>query len=102
MPRSNAMVLLALPATKPFGPLPSAVRQPRQLVVDFRNLGLAFGQVGIPAERGPERREQLVVIEGLFQKIDGAELHGFDRERNVSVAGDHDHWNINAEFLDAA
>ena len=59
---------------------------------------MSASRLSVDADRG----EQLVVIEGLFQEIDGADLHRFDRERNVAVAGDHDHRNIGVEFLDAA
>jgi hypothetical protein len=59
---------------------------PRQPLFGGRRTGL-----GIPLQRGSNRRQQAIALDRLQQEIDGTALHRFDRGRNVAVAGqEHD------------
>ena len=62
---------------------------------------MALCRAGLSAQRRPDARNKHLVVKRLFQKIDGAELHGFDRERNIAMAGDDDHRNVDSELLEA-
>ena len=47
--------------------------------------------LGAAGQRGPDGRQQDLVVERLLDEIDGARLHGLDGERHVAVARHDDH-----------
>ncbi len=44
------------------------------------NRGLALAGIGLAGQRGAHRGQQQVVVERLFQKIHGADLHRLHRQ----------------------
>jgi hypothetical protein len=48
---------------------------------------------GTARQRGADRRQDDILVEWLFKKIGGADLHCFDRKGNIAMSGDHDDGN---------
>jgi hypothetical protein len=44
--------------------------------------------------------EQLLLVVGLLQEIDGTCTHGLDRQRHIAVPGDEDHRQDRADLVE--
>jgi len=84
-------LLVGMARHQPLQHIALAVRQGGEAALNRAALGLTFLVAMVPVERRLHRREQNLVLEGLFQEIDGTDLHRFQRERHVVVSCDHDH-----------
>jgi len=94
MPRSNAICLLALPATSPAQHIALAVGKSGELALDFGASGVAPDIIAPALDCPLDACQQNFVIERLFQKIDGADFHRFDRQRHVALTGDGDYRHV--------
>ncbi len=63
-----------------------AVRQRGESALDLAALGLALLISISPIKRRPHGREQNFVLKRLFKKINGADSHRFDGERDIPVS----------------
>ena len=75
------MILLGWPATRPFQDVALALRQRGDPSANLGALGLDCRAFLRAVERSAHRRQEDVVVERLFEEIDGAAFHRLDRER---------------------
>ena len=71
-----------------------------QPIARRRGLGAEALALDAAAQRLMHRAEQRLIVEGLFQKIDGAGLHRLNRERHIGMGGDDDDRQIEMSRLD--
>ena len=102
MPRSAAMFLLGWPAsTRSITSRCRGVRPARWVAADSRhscNLLEFLRQFERPLDAG----DQFLAADRLFDEIQRARLHRFDRHRHVAVAGDHDRGQAMAVVMELA
>ncbi|CAH1656490.1 hypothetical protein CHELA20_53675 [Hyphomicrobiales bacterium] len=60
-----------------------------------------FGQLGALTLLRHQGGMDLVGVSGLREVIEGAELHGRDRGRDIAIAGEHDAARVEATLLEA-
>src|SRR5262249_57872694 len=75
-----------------------AVRQTREAALDVTALSLTLLVAITSIERRPYGGEENLVLERLFQKINGAQSHRFHGEGNVPMSGDNDDWRSDLEL----
>ena len=100
MPRSAAIFLLGWPAsTRSITSRCRGVRPARCVAADSRhscNLLESSRQFESPLDAG----DQFLAADRLFDEIQRARFHRFDRHRHVAVAGDHDRGHAMAVVME--
>ena len=91
-------LLVGLPATSPSSTSRSRFESAASLSsISARSAPLACRRPGA-ASAALTARQQNFVVERLFQKVDGADLHRLDRQRHVAMAGDDDDRHVDFHF----
>ena len=76
-----------------------------QLLVSFSqlcNLGLSLPQLVVALQGLLNRIDEILIPEGLCQKLYRPRFHGFDSHGDVSVAGDEDDRDANSPLIQFA
>jgi hypothetical protein len=61
-----------------------------------RALEVAVAQLGVAGDGPLDAVEQVLVVEGLLDEVEGARLHRAHRHLHVAMAGDEDDRNVDA------
>jgi len=77
--------LVGLAGGQPFQDLALAIRQRGETGFDLRQLGITAGILLRTVERRPNRPEQMLVLEWLFQKVGGTDFHRFHGKWHTEV-----------------
>src|SRR5437867_10070024 len=73
-----------------FEHLPLAARQRIEAALDDEPFGALRAGLASARQRASDGAQQLVLVERLLEKIDGAALHGLHAHRHVAESGDED------------